>query len=445
MFPCRHGATAWLGVAITSMAFMGIYAFLMVVARAPGFNLLFSDQEFFKTALVTHVVLAVVIWFLGFIIFMMYYVTAGTETKTVELLAAAGALLGVGLIVATPFTGPASPLLNNYVPVLARPLYFAGISVFFGFAALGVILRAPVLLKATFGGGQLAWAKGLSLLAAGAALIVAIICFAIAWTQVSGNPEIAMSRMFFESLFWGGGHVLQFANTLGLMAAWAILAKKIAGNEIVPNKMAAAILALMLVLVLAAPFYYLSSGALTVESRRFYLLLKAWGLSFGPIIFGLAAVKMLYSSGGEGYVRRGLALSVFLFAVGGLIALTIEGSDTRIPAHYHGTIGSVTLAFMTTGLVAMVENGRLNVAGKWLTRQLTVYGVGQSLFSLGMYIGGYHGLPRKTFGQAQQLDDLAKQIGMGIMGIGGFFAIISGVVYVIFMIKALSKRKPAAA
>jgi hypothetical protein len=40
-----------------------------------------------------------------------------------------------------------------------------------------------------------------------------------------------------------------------------------------------------------------------------------------------------------------LALSVMLFAAGGALGLFVDGADTRTPAHYHGVVAGVTLAF----------------------------------------------------------------------------------------------------
>ena len=38
--------------------------------------------------------------------------------------------------------------------------------------------------------------------------------------------------------------------------------------------------------------------------------------------------------------------SIILFGSGGLIGLVIEGTNTIIPAHYHGSIVGITLACM---------------------------------------------------------------------------------------------------
>jgi cytochrome c oxidase subunit 1 len=48
-------------------------------------------------------------------------------------------------------------------------------------------------------------------------------------------------------------------------------------------------------------------------------------------------------------LRAALLASMLLFAAGGVIGTFIDGSNVKIPAHYHGCIVGVTLALM--GLV----------------------------------------------------------------------------------------------
>lgn len=110
--------------------------------------------------------------------------------------------------------------------------------------------------------------------------------------------------------------------------------------------------------------------------------------------------------------------------------MMIYGSNTKIPSHYHGVIGGVTLAFM--GLANhMLSILNRDVYSERLARiQPYIYGIGQTLFVIGMFIAGSHGVQRKTFGAAQNLDDIVKIIGMGIVGIGGLIAIIGGIIFV---------------
>jgi len=69
-----------------------------------------------------------------------------------------------------------------------------------------------------------------------------------------------------------------------------------------------------------------------------------------------------------------------------------------------------------------------------------LYGIGQMLFILGMFWAGTHGVPRKTYGEAQKLDDFVKLAGMGIMGFGGLIAILGGATFVLNILIPLLKR-----
>jgi hypothetical protein len=51
------------------------------------------------------------------------------------------------------------------------------------------------------------------------------------------TPEVSGRTLFYELTMWGGGHILQFANVLGMITVWLILAKKITGIEAVSEKM----------------------------------------------------------------------------------------------------------------------------------------------------------------------------------------------------------------
>ena len=425
----------WLYASIVSMMFMGVYAFLIALSRAPGFNTLFPSQEFFRVALITHVVLSLVIWFLAFILFMAHRMTERHTPSGAEYLPAAGAFMGIGMIVITPFTGPVTPILCNYVPTLDNTLYLAGVALFIASAVAGWGMRAPALIRSAKSGAA-AGAIG-PLIASGTALAVAAICFILAWHGLRDFGYAENPKAYYESLFWGGGHVLQFANSFGLMAAWALLASMAGkGEGALPAKALWAVLGIMMVFVLSAPVEYFMDPAGSQEARDFFMELKRYGAGLGPVLAGGAAVWAARVATPDPVAARGLYMSIFLFGLGGLISLTLQGQDTRVPAHYHGVIGAVTLGFMAYALKETGKAGWLATSQKWQIRQVTLYGVGQSVFATGLYVGGLAGLPRKTFGAAQELDSVLKKAGMGIMGVGGLLAVAGGIMFVVFMLRS---------
>ena len=56
----------WLFFAVSTLIFAGIFAFLLAMSRTPFIQGILPVKDYLHTALVTHVVLSVVIWFLAF-------------------------------------------------------------------------------------------------------------------------------------------------------------------------------------------------------------------------------------------------------------------------------------------------------------------------------------------------------------------------------------------
>ncbi|HRK96706.1 MAG TPA: hypothetical protein PK694_10335, partial [Rhodospirillales bacterium] len=136
-----------------------------------------------------------------------------------------------------------------------------------------------------------------------------------------------------------------------------------------------------------------------------------------------------------------LALSFVLFAVGGAFGLFVDGADTRTPAHYHGVIAAVTLAFM--GLfyaLVLPALGRAQPGERAMRIQLHLFAWGQLAACIGLFLAGGHGAPRKVAGEAQGLDVMAARIGMGMNGIGGLIAIVGGILFVWLVARALIRH-----
>ncbi|HYN38752.1 MAG TPA: hypothetical protein VES39_05830 [Rhodospirillales bacterium] len=133
---------------------------------------------------------------------------------------------------------------------------------------------------------------------------------------------------------------------------------------------------------------------------------------------------------------------MLLFAVGGTLGLFVDGADTRTPAHYHGMIAAVTLAFFglffTTFLPAL---DRAPGSPRRLRLIVHLFAWGQLAACIGLFVAGGHGAPRKVAGQAQGLTDIAAMAGMGLNGLGGLVAVIGGVVFV-WTIGSALLRKP---
>ena len=155
-------------------------------------------------------------------------------------------------------------------------------------------------------------------------------------------------KAYYEILFWGGGHVLQFTWTLLMLAAWLWLASECGGRIPLSPRVTVLMFALALASVFVTPYAYLAHDIATVEHRAVltWAMRLGGGVSILPValavVFALASAPRPTATTRP--LRAALLSSVLVFAAGGVIGIFINGSEVRIPAHYHGCIVGVTLA-----------------------------------------------------------------------------------------------------
>ncbi len=133
-------------------------------------------------------------------------------------------------------------------------------------------------------------------------------------------------------------------------------------------------------------------------------------------------------------------MSLALFALGGAMGFLIDGSDTRTPAHYHAVITAVSVSsagmLLTYGLK---ELGKPPAPPRATRLLLGLYGGGQFVASIAMFVAGGYGALRKTPAGAGSLDTVAAA-GMAVHGIASIFTILGGAAFVIVAIRALWRR-----
>lgn len=433
----RGLATAWLALGVGALALAGIFAILLVVARAPGTAALFPTQDFFRVALIVHVDQSVLIWFLAFAGALWSLVPGASPvlSRAAFLIAAAGCLL----VAAAPFLGAAEPLLNNYVPVLDHPLFLAALALF----GLGALLQVLGYLARALGRVRLddPLAVG-SLTAALAALIAA---GSLVWSWVGLDPAWT-GKAWYEYLFWGPGHVLQFTYTQLMLVAWIWLARSLERPLGIPDRWLSALLILGVLPLVLVPMIHGLYAPDSPEARLAFTRLMQWGNALAAVPIGiLLAVALVRgrarrSSPGDAPRYRALVASLVLFGAGGLLGAAIAGVNTVIPAHYHGSIVGVTLALMGLTYHLLPELGFARPAGRVARWQPVVYGAGQLLHIGGLAVSGAMGIQRKTAGAAQGLDSLAAKASMGVMGLGGLLAVIGGILFVLVVLQSFAHR-----
>jgi heme/copper-type cytochrome/quinol oxidase subunit 1 len=412
-----------------------------VVARAPGTGALFPTQDFFRVALIVHVDQSVLIWFLAFggVLWALAARPVPGLSWTAFGVAAAGCLL----VAASPFLGAADPLLNNYVPVLDHPLFVTALAIF----ALGVLLQLTAYLTRV--GGGLRWRDPVAVGTLTAALATLVAALSLVWTRAGLSPAWE-GKAFYEYLFWGPGHVLQFAYTQILLVAWIWLVRAQGRSLPLGDGTLSALLVLGILPLLLVPLIHAVYAPDSAETRLAFTRLMQWGNGLAAVPIGLAVMIALARSRARDLtpergpemvpVRRALAASLTLFAAGGVLSLLIAGSNTIVPAHYHGSIVGVTLALMGLSYHLLPRLGFGTPTRRMARVQPWIYGGGQLLHIGGLAVSGALGIQRKTAGAAQGLDSLAAKVSMGVMGIGGLLAVIGGILFVLVVIGAFRRR-----
>lgn len=451
----RRQARAWVLLAALSLMLAGGLAALLVVARTPGMDRVVGDPLFFKRVLVVHVDLSMDVWFCAFIagLFSLLPVRGGGVWAGRRRLAPAAALGAMLLLVAVGMVPGIQPVLSNYVPMLDHPLYGVGL-LLFALAVLAVVADARVLPRKGEPAPALLPAESTwSLRAAGLTLLLAGVTFAEAWVL---TPHALSADTYYELLYWGGGHVLQFANAAAMVACWLALLTPVLGRSPLSHRQAAAVAGLMLAPALLAPVLGLMDPV-GGESRVAFTRLMQWGIFPGVLLALALVLRGLVQARREGQGPGGWRLWAFaasagLTLLGFLLGALIRGSNTMVPAHYHAAIGGVTVSFMAVAygllepLGMPVRSARLWTVARW---QPVVYGLGQALFASGLALAGAHGMGRKAYGAEQVRRTFAETLGMGVMSLGGLGAIVGGALFVWVMLvtwrAASPRRAPAPA
>ncbi|QJR14252.1 cbb3-type cytochrome c oxidase subunit I [Usitatibacter palustris] len=436
----RALAISWLLLGITALAASGLFSVLIVALRTPGLKDLLPGADFFRVALVAHVDLSVLVWFLAFAA-MLWSLAGGVRAIAAGRAGLALAATGAAAMTLAPFVQRAQPVMANYVPVLDGSVFLAGLALF----ALGVLVAAaramvvftPVGARVT-GEGALRIGLNASLVSAGLALYA----FALSFAQIDRALDAVT---YYELLFWGPGHVLQFTYTILTLVAWLWLASHLGARLPISPRVAAVLFAIALGAVLGTPFIYLSHPVASVEFMRLQTWLMRWGggLAIVPLTAAVAwgLLRLPARDARTRPLHAALCASMALFAAGGLAGFSIAGPDVRVPAHYHGCIVGVTLAMMGLTYLLLPRFGFAAPSSRLAAWQPWLYGAGQLLHITGLVISGGYGVARKVAGAEQVLRSTPEVIGMGIMGLGGLVAIAGGLAFVVVVARAL--RRPA--
>ncbi len=429
---------SWWFMALLALGASTLCAMVLVFARTPflGFG-----AELFRTALVLHVDLAVVVWFLA-VAAGVWLLAIPVTCCVLARCARAGIWLagaGVLAMLLSPFADEATPILANYVPVLDSPPFYFGLASFLagvglaGMAALASLAGHGFSRSDDCDPGFWRWMVAAAIVAFWAAILVFLLALRGAGDDVS-----------LDSRLWGGGHVLQIVHTLMLMAAWLCLGREALALVRLGRAVVIGLVAIELLAVLADLLLALSFPVGSRAYRRGFTEVMRWVTWPAPVIL---ASYLLIGYARLGKVRR-LALvdrcligSIALFVLGCLVGASIRGETTAVPAHYHGTVGAVTLAYMIWARGALERFG-LALSQGWSWRwQPLIYGAGIGLMVLGLAWAGRLGVPRKAPHVDTTVVENMHNVAMGLAGVGGLLATAGAGIFVLWILMAIWKRR----
>lgn len=438
----RRELWGWCALAVAALAIAGVFALLLALSRTPGVqDIVPWPLEFFAKALVIHVVFAFVIWFLavfgaGLHLAVWQIAPQGSPQGPQYEFAGRAGLLATAvscvLLFVPALLDRGEPTLNNYIPAIIDPVYYLGL----GFLAIGLALPVFRLLVTPFRGPVDTFS--VSVASGAAVFLLALICFGLALNGLAGEPP---SHAFNEALFWGGGHMLQFLSTILMIGAWSVLARVSLGCDIAPRRVLMAAMVFLVACALPAPVFYFIYPPFSAEQTEAFSALL-WALGPPTSVLAVFAGRTIVRYRKDQALPWGdpaflcLVLSITVFGVGGLLGMFIDGADTRTPAHYHGVIAGVTLAFMGLFFRFFLPLlGRTVGAVRFL---IWAFAGGQTLASLGLFLAGGYGVPRKVAGEAQGLDEWGAIAGMVMNGVGALIAVIGGVMFIWVCVRALT-------
>ena len=104
----------------------GAYSILLVLSRAPWVNQWLPTADFFHVALVTHVDLSVLVWFIA-TAGILWTLNGAVRGMRLAWSALGLCCVGAVLMMLAPFIGVGEPIMANYIPVLTGAPFMVGL------------------------------------------------------------------------------------------------------------------------------------------------------------------------------------------------------------------------------------------------------------------------------------------------------------------------------
>lgn len=318
----RSIVAGWMLLAVGSLAAAGLLALLLPTLRSPGAEhwFPFPIETFFQVTLVTHVVMAFVVWFLAMLGGLASLVRPGGIASRTGL---ALAVSGAALLLFPALANQGAPLLVDYVPILYSPLYYSGLGLLVAGVALPVVhllARPPRWgLSLTLGIGT-----------AGVLFLLALLCCGLSYFSIPKGSRFGVND---EAIFWGCGHLLQIMFTTLLLTIWQSVGEQLFPQAPLNFRQWRMVCALLVLSGLPGPVFYSFWQGNDADLRLAFTRLYLIGLPLPVLITAGALVRRLATNRPQwrspGYLS--VLLSFGLFSVGGVFGLFADGFDTRTP------------------------------------------------------------------------------------------------------------------
>ncbi len=409
-----HISMLWLVLALLALGLAALGALALVVARTPGVSGLVSAAAF-QRALVVHVNLATLIWFLAMACSLW---TESTSARPGMLRLGFGLSLAGALgIVAIGLAGRGAAVLANYLPHLDSRAFLLAQACF----AAGVLATALASLRRPRGPGD--WG---------------LLCSV--WPLLMGAIDMVLQLRDgagLEEALWSAGHLLQFSYITILMTIWWRMAGADDRRSVAP----AVTIALFIMAAAPAtlpPLLHLLSPTPGGNPHAAYSALMAAAGWPPAILLGLALLIGVRHRRGalDAEAVVGVPASFAMIVVGCLVGSAITGETTVIPAHYHGTVGAVTVALMAYAQLRVRRAAGVEMLSPLARVPLLLYGTGLLLLIAGLAWSGTLGTVRKLPFDAVAAT-LPVQVAAALTGLGGACAVAGVGLFVMSLLRGV--------
>jgi cytochrome c oxidase subunit 1 len=419
------------------LALGSLFGLVQALSRMPGalealgLNQVITPQLYY-TGLTLHGVANAILFTAFFIMGLaVFVVTRDLGINLHKPLLCLACLLGIGgtLVAAVPILlGQATVLYTFYPPLDANALFYLGLAV----VLIATWIFAAVVLHGIYRWRKLNPGKEVPLGVWGVFTTIMIwlfatpplayeVLFLLLPMSLAGAPvDVLEARLF----FWYFGHPLVYFWLLPAVTLWYVLLPRVLGVEIFSKTMAK--VAFILYMVFSTPvglhhqfvdpgiepvFKYVQAALTYLVAVPSFLtafnllatLERAGRARGGRGLFGWITALPWFKDP----VFTGLAISIIVFGTGGFSGVVnasfqvnyVVHNTLWIVGHFHTTVGTgAALSFLTASLLLIpLLFGRQILSIRAVKVAFALWFVGIMIFSVGGYISGLAGEPRRTY------------------------------------------------